>query len=134
MAARDYVHAWWIPAVKPSDKVILVFHGNGYVLEDMVGDEIANLREIGTNLMLIDYRGYGSSTPISPDEMTVDEDAEASIDYLLRDRTIPAGDVFVLGRSIGSGPATYLALRNPGLAGLVLESPFSSIDDYAGGF
>jgi fermentation-respiration switch protein FrsA (DUF1100 family) len=132
--ARAYVHAWWIPAATPSGKVILVFHGNGYVLEDMVGDETADLREIGANLMMVDYRGYGSSTPISPNETTVDEDAEASIDYLLRDRKIPVGNVFVLGRSIGSGPATYLALKNRGLGGLILESPFSSIDDAAAGF
>lgn len=132
--ARDHVHAWWIPAATPSDKVILVFHGNGYVPDDMVGDETANLGEIGANLMLVDYRGYGSSAPVSPNETTVDEDAEASIGYLLRDRRIPVAKVFVLGRSIGSGPATYLALKNPGLGGLILESPFSSIDDAAAGF
>lgn len=129
----DYIHAWWIPAVA-SNKAILVFHGNGYVLEDMVDDEVARLREIGANLMLIDYRGYGTSTPIRPNETTVDEDAKAAIDYLLRNRMIPAGDVFVLGRSIGSGPATCLALNHPGLGGLILESPFSSIDDAAAGF
>jgi pimeloyl-ACP methyl ester carboxylesterase len=95
----------------------------------MVGDEIACLHDIGTNLMLVDYRGYGSSAPIKPNETTVDEDAEASLNYLLHGRTIPVGSVFVLGRSIGSGPATYLALNNRGLAGLILESPFSSIDD-----
>jgi len=27
------MHAWWIPASPPSDKVLLMFHGNGYVLE-----------------------------------------------------------------------------------------------------
>jgi pimeloyl-ACP methyl ester carboxylesterase len=128
---RDSLHAWWIPAVKSSAKVILVFHGNGYVLEDMVGDEISTLNEIGANLLLIDHRGYGSSTLISPNEMTVDEDAEASLNYLLRDRMIPVGNVVALGRSIGSGPATYLALNNRGLGGLILESPFSSIDDAA---
>jgi hypothetical protein len=66
--------------------------------------------------------------------MTVDEDAEASLNYLLRDRMIPAGNVIALGRSIGSGPATYLAWNHRGLGGLILESPFSSIDDAAGGF
>ena len=89
---------------------------------------------IGANLLLVDYRGYGSSTPITPNEMTVDEDAEASLDYLLRDRMIPVGNVVVLGRSIGSGPATYLAMNNRGLAGLILESPFSGIDDAADAF
>jgi uncharacterized protein len=128
---RDHLHAWWIPSATPSDKTVLVFHGNGYVLEDMVGDETASLHEIGANLMLVDYRGYGSSTPISPNEATLDEDAEVSLNYLRHDRMIPIGNVFLLGRSIGSGPATYLALHNPGLAGLILESPFSSLDDAA---
>lgn len=129
--ARDSLHAWWIPSGTASGKTILVFHGNGYVLEDMVGDEITNLHETGANLMLIDYRGYGSSTRLSPNETTIDEDAEASLEYLLRERMIPIGNVLVLGRSIGSGPATYLAVHNPGLGGLILESPFSSIDDAA---
>jgi uncharacterized protein len=132
--AKGYIHAWWIPASVPSGKVILVFHGNGYVLEEMVGDEIANLHEIGTNLMLVDYRGYGSSIRINPSETTVDEDAEASLDHLLRNQKFTSDDVFVLGRSIGSGPATYLALNSRGLGGIILESPFSSVDDAAAVF
>src|ERR1700722_1062541 len=131
--ARDRLHAWWIPVTTPSNMVMLVFHGNGYVLEEMAG-EADSLHEIGANLMLVDYRGYGSSTPISPDEKTVDEDAQASLDYLLHNRMIPAKKIFVLGRSIGSGPATYLAANNFGLGGLILESPFSSIDDAAARF
>ncbi len=126
--SSEYLHAWWIPAAKPTGKVILVFHGNGYVLEDMAGDESDKLHEIGANLMLIDYRGYGSSTPLTPNESTIDLDAEAALRYLVLDRKVPIIDVFVLGRSIGSGPATYLALKNSGLGGLILESPFTSID------
>jgi pimeloyl-ACP methyl ester carboxylesterase len=79
----------------------------------------------------VDYRGYGSSTPIGPDEKSIDEDAVVALDYLLRGRMISPGNVFVLGRSIGSGPAAELALNNPALGGLILESPFSSVDDAA---
>jgi pimeloyl-ACP methyl ester carboxylesterase len=135
---RDHLHAWWIPAAEPTGKVLLVFHGNGYALEDMVGDELPKLRESGANLLLVDYRGYGSSTRISPHETTVNEDAEAAFDYLVRSRSllgrIAMDNVFVLGRSIGSGPATYLARRHQGLGGLILESPFSSIEDAAANF
>src|ERR1022692_782823 len=49
---------WRIPASSPSAKTILVFHGNGYVLEQMVGGELESLRAIGANLLLMDYRGY----------------------------------------------------------------------------
>jgi hypothetical protein len=31
VAGSEQVHAWWIPATQPSDKVLLMFHGNGYV-------------------------------------------------------------------------------------------------------
>jgi hypothetical protein len=97
----------------------------------MAEGEASNPHEIGANLMLVDYRGYGYSSPITPDEKTVDEDALAALTYLVRQRGVPIGKVVVLGRSVGSGPATYLAVLNAKLAGLILESPFSSIDDAA---
>jgi fermentation-respiration switch protein FrsA (DUF1100 family) len=126
---RGNIHAWWIPAKEPSDKAILMFHGNGYVLEDMVASEAATLHEIGVNLLLVDYRGYGGSGPITPNEATVNEDARAALNYLRMLHDLR--NIYVLGRSIGSGPATQLAVENPGLGGLILESPFSSIDDAA---
>jgi fermentation-respiration switch protein FrsA (DUF1100 family) len=131
--ATDHLHAFWIPDVTASGKVVLVFHGNGYALEDMVGDEADDLEKIGANLLRIDYRGYGAGTPIAPSEATVNEDADAALAYLLRDRRVPVVNVFVLGRSIGSGPATYLASKTPGLFGLILESPFTTIEDAASG-
>ena len=127
----DHLHGWWIPAATTAEQTILVFHGNGYVLNEMAGPEVAGLRDTGANLLLVDYRGYGASSPVHPNETTVDEDAQASLDYLLRRKSIAVGNVIVLGRSIGSGPATFLATNNRGLGGLILESPFTSLDDVA---
>ena len=31
VTGSEQIHAWWIPATQPSDKVLLMFHGNGYV-------------------------------------------------------------------------------------------------------
>ncbi|HLK69555.1 MAG TPA: alpha/beta hydrolase [Bryobacteraceae bacterium] len=132
--AHDALHAWWIPASASTEKVILAFHGNAETLETMVSYAIPELRELGTNLLLIDYRGYGSSSPVTPNEKSVLEDASAAFRYLLQARKTPPAAIFLLGRSIGSGPATYLASSNPGVGGLILESPFSSIDDAASGF
>jgi uncharacterized protein len=129
--ARGHLHAWWIPSATPCTKALLVFHGNGYVIEDMAGGEAAALHQVGVNLLLVDYRGYGSSSPMVPDESTVNEDAEAALNYLRRERGVAVDQLFLLGRSIGSGPATHLAAGNRGLGGLILESPFTSIDDAA---
>lgn len=129
VAGRDHLHAWWVPAASPSKSAMLVFHGNGYVLEDMVGGELETLHQIGANLLLVDYRGYGSSSAITPSEKTIKADADAALNYLLNERNISKRRIFLFGRSIGSGPAAYLAATSSGLAGLILASPLSSLDD-----
>jgi len=52
-----------------------------------------------------------------------------------------ASDIFVWGRSIGTGPASYMANDNPGVKGLILVSPYTSLKKlassktrYLGGF
>ena len=128
VADSQHIHGWWIPSVPPSEKALLFLHGNGYVIEDMVGEELTALHEIGANLLVVDYRGYGLSSSASPNEGTTVEDARAALSYLLHKRNFPLHDVVVLGQSIGSGPATELAYENKDLGGLILESPFTTID------
>jgi pimeloyl-ACP methyl ester carboxylesterase len=131
VAGSQQVHAWWIPATGPSDKVLLMFHGNGYVLEQTAGraGELMPLHHLGPNLLLVDYRGYGSSSSGIPNEPRVYEDARAALGYLLNQRHIPIHNVIFMGRSIGTGPATQLALEHPDAGGLILESAFTSVPE-----
>jgi len=129
----EQVHAWWIPSTEPSDKVLLMFHGNGYVLEQAAGQvgEMVPLHHLGLNLLLVDYRGYGSSSPGTPNETRVYQDARAVLGYLLNQRHLPIHKVIFMGRSIGTGPATQLALEHPDAGGLILESAFTSVPEAA---
>jgi pimeloyl-ACP methyl ester carboxylesterase len=86
---------------------------------------------VGTNLLLIDYRGNGSSSPVTPNEKLVYEDARTAFTYLTVQRRIPSRDIIFLGRSIGTGPATQLATEHPDAGGLILISPFTSTVDVA---
>jgi uncharacterized protein len=122
----EQIHAWWIPAATASDKVLLVFHGNGYVLEQAVRGELLTLHGLRTNLLMIDYRGYGSSSPGTPNEQRVYEDARAAFSYLIAQRRIASRDIIFLGRSIGTGPATEMAKEHPEAGGLILVSAFTS--------
>jgi uncharacterized protein len=133
VAGSEQIHAWWIPAAQASDKTLLMFHGNGYVLEQTVGaeGELTPLHRLGTNLLFVDYRGYGSSSPGIPNETRVYEDAGAALNYLLGQRHLPIHSIFLMGRSIGTGPAAQLALENSGAGGLILESPFTSVPEAA---
>ena len=53
------------------------------------------------------------------------EDVEAAYAYLVNELGVAPQRIIVLGRSVGSGPATYLASRKP-VGALLLESPFVS--------
>jgi fermentation-respiration switch protein FrsA (DUF1100 family) len=133
VAGTDQVHAWWIPSAPPTDKVLLMFHGNGYVLEQAAGlaGEVSALHHLGANLLLMDYRGYGSSSPGTTNEPRVYEDARAVLGYLLNQRHAQIHDIMFMGRSIGTGPATQLALEHPDAGGLILESAFTSVPEAA---
>ncbi len=133
VGSGGFIHGWWIPQSPVAARTCVVFHGNGYTLGDMVFSELPSLRRLGVNLLLVDYRGYGRSSAIRPNEGTVFADADATLAWLLNVKGIGISDLFMMGRSIGSGPATYLAERNPKVAGLILLSPFSSIDEAARG-
>jgi hypothetical protein len=133
----EWIHCWWIPAASPSDKVLLVFHGNGYVLDQGFSGKSNNevefvpLQRLGANLLLVDYRGYGSSSPGTPNEKRVFDDARAAYAYLTTQRNVASGNIILLGRSIGTGPATELATEHPDAGGLILISPFTSVPDAA---
>src|ERR1700675_26227 len=110
-----------------------MFHANGYVLQQMAGPEgeFPSLHRLGPNLLLVAYRGYGSSSPGTPNETRVYEDARAALGYLLDRRHGPIHNVVFMSRSIGTGPATRLALEHPDARGLILESAFPSVSEAA---
>ena len=58
VGGSDRIHAWWIPAAKPVATVILVFQGNGDVLQNMLSSEIPGLHATGARLLVVDYRGW----------------------------------------------------------------------------
>src|SRR3989337_1070510 len=78
---------------------------------------------------LIYYRGYGNSEG-RPTEQGTYLDADAAWAYLTETRGVQAGEIIVMGRSLGAAIAISLAEQNsPGL--LVVESAFTSVADMA---
>ena len=75
--------------------------------------------------LLVNYRGYGLSLG-QPSETMLCRDALALYDRATRRPDIDSGRVIVIGRSLGTGVATYLASQRP-VAGVVLISPYDSL-------
>jgi fermentation-respiration switch protein FrsA (DUF1100 family) len=108
----------------PSAKfTLLVSHGNA---EDLGDDKywLDSLRHAGFNVFAYDYEGYGTSEG-KPGEKASYEDAAAAYEFLAIDLKTPPNRIIIFGRSVGSGPAAYIAARRPS-AGVILQSPFVS--------
>jgi fermentation-respiration switch protein FrsA (DUF1100 family) len=127
-ADGEMLHGWFIPHAEVYF-TLLFFHGNAGNIGHRV-EKIAMLREIGLNIYIIDYRGYGRSTG-RPSERGLYRDAEAAYGYLVSERKILPERIILYGESIGSAVAVDLASRHP-VGGVILEGGFSSGRDIAG--
>ena len=83
------------------------------------------------NMMAVEYPGYGIyEDPEGPSEEKIYRDAELVYNFVQCVANLRQKDIIVLGRSLGSGPATYIASEyEPG--GLILMSPYTSIKGVA---
>lgn len=117
------LHGWYVPGPRP--ETLLWFHGNA----GNISHRLDNLRllhdEVGTAILLFDYRGYGRSEG-RPSERGLYEDARAARHYLVNERGVSGKELVYFGRSLGSAVAIDLATEAPP-HGLILETPFASI-------
>jgi len=123
------LHAFFLPAPGAS-RALLFLHGNAGNASHRLPNA-AELVRLGTHVLLPDYRGYGLSEG-SPSEAGVRLDALAGLEYLRDRRGLPEERIVVFGRSLGAAIAVDL-VRDRSVAGLVLESAFTSAADVARG-
>ncbi len=105
-----------------SNPNILYFHGNGEQVcdHDAIGPMYG---EVGLNLLVVDYRGYGWSngTP-TVSNMLSDADIVFEKSKKWLEENGCTGALFIMGRSLGSVPAINLAKNHDDFKGLLLES------------
>jgi hypothetical protein len=124
LANGDTVHAWYREAAVDAPTVLFLHGARRNLYESQY--RIDRLAELGLNVLAIDYRGFGHSTPILPSEETALQDAHAALDELLR-RQPDSRRRFLYGYSLGGAVAIALAAERDGVAGVVVESSFTSI-------
>ncbi len=116
----DAVLRGWV--VNPGHRdAVLYFGGNA---ESVQANLDAFVRWLPTHTVyLVAYRGYGASDG-EPSEATLFADALALHDDVARRH--PGGVVAILGRSLGSGVATFVATERR-IGELALVTPFDSL-------
>ena len=122
------LHGWFIPGSRPGP-LLFFCHGNAANISYRVDILDYFHTRLGLPVFIFDYRGYGKSTGTPQTEADLYFDARGALAELARRGWNPAQMVF-LGRSLGAGVALQMALEEPP-AGLVLESPFTSLRDMA---
>ena len=121
------IHAFDLPSPGAS-RALLFLHGNAGNASHRLPNA-AMLQRLGIHVLLLDYRGYGRSEG-RPEEAGLYSDARAGLAYLTQKLGFPEQRVVLFGRSLGGAVAVDLA-QDRELAGIVLESTFSSLADAA---
>ncbi|MBL4827399.1 MAG: alpha/beta hydrolase [Spongiibacteraceae bacterium] len=105
------------------DNAILYFGGNG---ESVIHSSLSFAKALPDHtLYLVNYRGYGGSSG-RPSEKAFYSDAQVIYDVVAKRHA----SVSVIGRSLGSGVATFLASTRE-FDKLVLVTPYDSIESVA---
>jgi pimeloyl-ACP methyl ester carboxylesterase len=131
-APAQRLELWWLPHADPTAPTLLYFHGTFRTVFQNL-PKIDALRAAGFSVLAVEYRGWGLSTPITPSEPSIMQDANAAWIELQR-REPRSGSRVLYGHSMGSGVAVDLASRlHAGVdyGGLILESGFTSFTDIA---
>ncbi len=118
------LHGWYIPT--DSNITVLYFHGNAGNISGRL-QTIQLLHNLGLNVFIFDYRGYGKSEG-RPSEQGTYKDARAAWKYLVSEKDIENEQIIIMGRSLGGAVASWLAVhKQPGAT--ILESTFTSAAD-----
>ena len=128
------IASWFLPAegsvAEKDSPIVLFLHGNAENISTHIGS-VYWLPEKGINVLLMDYRGYGSSQG-EPYVPAIFQDVESTLIWL-RAR-FPERKIFILGQSIGSAIATTsmaLFQHEYQLSGLILDASFTGYRDIA---
>jgi hypothetical protein len=110
-----------------SNKIIIYFHANYEDLGQtrLIASSIQKYLKL--NVLCMEYPGYGiyKSLEKSSCERVI-KDAEIIYNFLTNVMSIAEDNIIIMGRCIGSGPATYLASKYKPFS-LCLISPIVSI-------
>ncbi len=117
------LRGWLVNPGFVRDKLLIYYGGNA---EDVFLN-IEEYQGIQAATLFVAYRGYGPSTG-NPGETEFYADALAVFDDMVN--TYAPKEIYLIGRSLGSGVACHVAGQRP-VHGAILVTPFDSIENVA---
>lgn len=116
---------WSIPAGAGAryagTTVLFLPAGDGSLADDLPA--LTALHEIGVNVFAIDYRGYGQSAAVHPNEQRMTEDAASAWQFLTTSRGVAERQIIPYGVGLGTSVAVALASNHAGVPAIILDRP-----------
>ncbi|MFA5027752.1 MAG: alpha/beta hydrolase [Candidatus Methylomirabilota bacterium] len=106
----------------------VIYHGGN--AEDLAGHCEVMMDGLDANALLVNYRGYGQSEG-TPGEKEMVADCVAIFDLFCAEKNVAPSNIFLMGRSLGSGVAIQVAAARPEAAGIILVTPYESMETIA---
>ena len=119
--------SWLVNKDLEKFKTLLIFHGNAGNLSNRIY-KLNELNKLDLNILLISWRGF-SGNKGSPSEKNLYQDARAAVKWL-NEKKVKNNQIVLYGESLGTGVAVEIA-RNSDFNSVILESPFTSIENSA---
>jgi fermentation-respiration switch protein FrsA (DUF1100 family) len=125
------IAAWYVPHPE-ADRAIILVHGRNASKQNAISGKLprlaAELHSAGLAVLMIDLRGHGESEgkryTFGAHER---RDVLGAVDVLI-ERGFAAGQIAVLGISLGGAAAIGAAAAEPAIGALVVDSSFADIN------
>ena len=119
---------WWRPGGSSRPGSVLVVHGNAGAAAERAYLLDPIQQATGLDVFVLEYPGF-AGRPGKPSQATLTAAADEGLGILCSSRM----PVYVVGESLGTGVAAYLAGHHPeNVRGVVLLTPFNSLTAAAG--
>ena len=118
---------WYHEKNLKDHKTLVYFHGNAGSLENRI-HKLNHFKNMNINFLIIAWRGFSGNNG-KPTEEGLYIDGKSAIDWLIK-KGVDEKNLILYGESLGTGVATHLA-QNKNYAGVILETPFTSMIDTA---
>lgn len=120
------LYGFWVASNGGRPGVTLLYcHGNKHHIDEY-WDRVMFLHELGVNLLVFDYQGFGRSEGTFS-EAAMLAGARAALGYVLARPEVVPDSLGLYGYSLGNVASIYLAAEVFEPAFLVAEAPFASV-------
>ena len=114
----------WFHKKNLSDyKTIIYFHGNAGTLDNRI-HKLNYFKDIDVNFLIIAWRGF-SGNQGKPTENGLYTDGKSAVNWVL-EQGVKQENIVLYGESLGTGVALEI-VQNKNFAGIILETPFTSM-------